>query len=789
MNRLYRLLLVTLLSGAPSAMAGVPVLQPCEVEHLLLEDGAELFEDTEAALTVDDVMALPDERFKPAVAPWLPHGSSNSAFWLRMHLGNRTNHACERLLGLGPAHLTDIQVYQRTDADWKMMRAGSAYPLEEWQLESLQPLFALELPVGEQLDVLVRVMSSSLIVLKPQVWSGLERLEYRYNQQLRDGVALGIAVLVITLSFIAGWLLRSRLVLAHAWLISSYVVLSMLNSGYLMYWPLLMPWTRGLLLCNILLLTSGLFVYLYVLLRVYHLPRLWGRLYSAQWLLMSACLLWAGWVDNAQGHNALLALLQLNYGLIFATLLVGWRRGLGYDAQVWLIVGPLSLHLLPGQDGWELPWPSPLSIFSPCSILPGVLLLACSLLLAVKASRRKERRAVQALAQQKQAEYERLEQRVAQRTEQLHESLRMRSSLLARISHDLRLPLVGIINYARQINSPGCGDQPEKIERSARQQLELIDELLEFSRDELMQLELLPNAGYLYGFLSEIEEQGHDLAARQDNRFHCLLDADLPALVSADFRRLRQVLLNLLGNAGKFTRNGRISLSVSQRAGITTGSIRLRFCITDNGIGIDLSEREKLLQPFVRGANVGNHAGSGLGLAVVSQLLQHMDSKLELDVVNGGGSRFSFEVQLDLANEQDLESGFDESNISQFCGTGRRLLVVDDVEQNCAWLCDLLGGYNFEVLSASNGEQALQILEHETVELLVSDQWMPGMDGWDLLRAMRQCMPHVPVVLYSATPPCKPQDMDSTLAFDACLLKPASSAELLKTLERLLKAK
>lgn len=789
MKRLYRLLLVALLLAASPAMASAPVLQPCEVEHLLLEDGADLFEDADATLTADDVMALPDERFKPAVAPWLPHGYSNSAFWLRMRLENRTNHACERLLGVGPARLTDIQVYQRTDADWKVMRAGSAYPLEEWQLESLQPLFALELPAGEQLDVLVRVMSSSLLLLKPQIWSGPERLEYRYNQQLRDGVALGIAVLVLALSFVAGWLLRSWLVLAHAWLISSYVVLSMLASGYLMNWPVLMPWTQGLLLFNILLLTSGLFVYLYALLRVHHLPRLWGRLYGAQCLLMSACLAWAWWVDNAQGYNALLALLQLSYGLIFATLLVGWRRGLGYDAQVWLIVGLLSLHLLPGQDDWELPWPGPMSIFSPSSILPGVLLLACSLLLAVKASRRKERHAVQALAQQKQAEYERLEQRVAQRTEQLHESLRMRSSLLARISHDLRSPLVGIIDYARQINTPGCGEQPEKIERSARQQLELIDELLEFSRDELVKLELLPAAGYLYGFLSEIEEQGHDLAARQGNRFHCLLNADLPALVRADFRRLRQILLNLLGNAGKFTRNGKISLNVSQRAGMTTGCIRLRFCVTDNGIGIDLGEREKLLQPFVRGANVGSHAGSGLGLAVVSQLLQHMDSELELDVVNGGGSRFSFEVQLDLASEQDLEPGFDESHVSQFCGAGRRVLVVDDVEQNREWLCDLLAGYGFEVLSASDGEHALQVLEHETVELLVSDQWMPGLDGWDLLRALRQRGPHVPVVLYSATPACKPQDMDSTLAFDACLLKPASSGELLKTLERLLKAK
>lgn len=790
MKRLFELLLLgALYSGAAPVMAAAPLLQPCTAEYLSVEAGADIVEDATARLTVDQVMALPDERFKPAVAPWLPQDLSNSAFWLRMRLGNATAQPCERLLGVGAARLNDIQVYLRTGTGWLVMRAGSAYPLQEWPLESIQPLFPLDLPAGAQIDVLVRVMSSSILLIKPQIWSGPERLEHRYYHHLRDGVALGVAVMVLALSVVAGGLLRSWLVLAHAWLMGSYVAVSVLASGYLMNWPVLLPWSRELLLLSALLLCSGLLVYLWLLLQVQRLPRYWQWLYAAQWVLMSGCLAWAWLLDNAQGYNTLLMLLQLNYVLTFATLLAGWRRGLGYGAQVWLIVGLLLLHVLPGMDGWELPWPGPMSSFSPSSTLPGVLLLACSLLLAVNASRRKERRAVQALVRQKQADNQRLEQRVAQRTEQLHESLRVRSTLLARISHDLRSPLVGIIDYARQLSAGGAGEQPGKIERSARQQLELIDELLEFSRDELQQLELLPAAGYLYGFLREIDEQGRDLAARQHNRFDCQFDVDLPALVRADFRRLRQIVLNLLGNAAKFTRDGQIGLRVSQQAGASAGSVRLHFCVSDNGIGIDLSKREQLLQPFVRGANVGSHAGSGLGLAVVSQLLQYMGSELELDAVSGGGSRFSFAVQLEIASEHELEPGFDESHISHFCGAGRRLLVVDDVEHNREWLCDLLAGYGFEVLSANDGEHALQLLASETVELLVSDQWMPGLDGWGLLHALRQRGLHVPVLLYSATPPCPPAGFERALAFDACLLKPARSGELLSTLERLLNAK
>ena len=783
------LLLGALYAWAAPLMAAAPVLEACKVEFLSLEAGAEILEDVGSALTADQVMALPDERFKPAMAPWLPQGLSNSAFWLRMRLGNATAQPCERLLAVGAPRLNDIQVYRRTATGWQVMHAGSAYPLQSWPLESLQPLFPLELPAGAQIDVLVRVMSSSFLMLKPQLWSGPERLEHRYYHHLRDGVALGVAVLVLALSVVAGGLLRAWLVLAHAWLIFCYVAISVLASGYLMNWPTLLPWSRELLLLGALLLCSGLLVYLWLLLQVHRLARCWWWLYGAQWVLMTGCLAWAWLQNNAQGYNALLLLLQVNYALTLATLLAGWRRGLRYGAQVWLIVGLLLLHALPGQDDWELPWPGPMSSFSPISTLPGVLLLACSLLLAVNASRRKERRAVHALVRQKQAENARLEQRVAQRTEQLHESLRLRSSLLARISHDLRSPLVGIIDYARQLSAGGAGEQPGKIERSARQQLELIDELLEFSRDELQQLELLPSAGYLYGFLREVEEQGRDLAARQGNQFDCRLELGLPALVRADFRRLRQILLNLLGNAAKFTRDGQIGLSVSQHARAPAGTVRLRFCVSDTGIGIDLSKRDQLLQPFVRGANVGNHAGTGLGLAVVSQLLQHMHSALELDAVHGGGSRFSFDVLLDIATEQELEPGVGESHIADFCGAGRRLLVVDDVEHNREWLCDLLAGYGFDVLSANDGEHALQLLASETVELLVSDQWMPGLDAWGLLQALRQRGLHMPVLLYSATPPWRPAGVAPTLAFDACLLKPASTGELLKTLDRLLRVK
>ncbi|WP_241493014.1 ATP-binding protein [Pseudomonas mediterranea] len=368
---------------------------------------------------------------------------------------------------------------------------------------------------------------------------------------------------------------------------------------------------------------------------------------------------------------------------------------------------------------------------------------------------------------------------MALRTAQLRESLAARSALMARISHDLRSPLVRIIDYSRLLHAGRNRDYPAHIERNARQQLELIDEMLEFSQGELEQMQLTLAPGYLYGFLKEIEEEAGFLAARQGNRFEAALAPDLPALVEADFKRLRQVLMNLLANAAKFTRNGRIRFEVGAAPGAIADSVELRFSVIDSGIGIDPQEFEQLLQPFRRGRNAQRYEGSGLGLSIVTQLLERMGSRLELQAGEQGGSRFGFRLQLNCAQEHELENGIVDNHAQPFDGQGQHVLLVDDVEQNGEWLYDLLAGYGFDVSLAVNGEDALACLAQQPVDLLISDQMMPGMDGWALLRHVREHGHDCPVLLYSAVPPRRPEGYPEDLAFDAVLLKPADSRELL----------
>lgn len=779
--------------GAALMFSGASRAAPvdvCAAEHLALMSTVQVFEDPQAQRTLEHVAALPQARFQTARPGWPTQGYSHSAFWLKLQFHNASGVACSRLLVVGAPRLDDIQVYREQAGSWHRSHAGSRYPLAEWpQPTARQPAFAVSLPAGETVTLLVRVASTSQLLLDPQLWSERALLRSQQHSYLSDGLTLGIVLLIVPFGFIVGWILRSRLLMVNAGAVLGYILLTCILNGYLVFWPSALGWARELLaLASVV--TFALFLgYMRVLLQVSRLPALLGWLYCVPLLGCALGRYWWLKVDSVQGAALVQMFLLSFYAVLLATLFMAWRKRLTYNWMAWTVPGLLLVQLLIRYffPQHQLPWQSPEEKYDLSSTLPGVALLVCTLITEVSRSRTREKRALSTLEQQRQAEHERLESTVTLRTAQLRESLAARSALMARISHDLRSPLVRIIDYARLLHGGPNREYPINIERNARQQLELIDEMLEFSRGELEQMQLSLAPGYLYGFLREIEEEAGFLASRQGNTFESVLADDLPVLVQADFKRLRQILMNLLANAAKFTRDGHVRFQVSSAPGTLADTVQLHFSVTDTGIGIDPAEFEQLLLPFRRGRNAQRHEGSGLGLSIVTQLLERMNSRLEPQATEQGGSRFAFRLELNCAREQDLESGIVDNNVAALDGRGQHILLVDDVEQNCEWLYDLLAGYGFDVSIAASGEQALACLDEQRVDLLISDQMMPGMDGWALLRRARDQWRQLPVMLYSAVPARRPKDYPRGLEFDAVLLKPADSRELLACVSRLVR--
>lgn len=780
--RLLQFLLLTITLLSTGLLRAEPV-DICRADHLDLLPVAQIFEDTQARLSLQEVAQRPDADFKVATPGWPTQGYSRSAFWLKLQLTNSSAATCSRLLVVGAPRLEDIRVYQPgQDA-----RGGAAYPLAEWpQPAARQPAFPVSLAARESTTVFVRVASNFQMLLEPELWSEPALLRSQQQTYLSDGLTLGIVLLVVPFGFIVGWILRSPLLSVNAGAVLSYILMTCIINGYLIYWPTALGWTRELLTCASALSIVLFLAYMRVLLQVARLPRIIGWSY---WVPLLGCILGRVWwlkVDPVQGAQIVQMSLLSFYGALFPTLFMAWRKRLSYNWMAWLVPGLLVGQMLMRNffPQEQLPWQSPHSKNNLSSTLPGVVLLVCTLIMEVLRSRNREKHALSTLDQQRQAEHERLESTVALRTSQLRESLVARSALMARISHDLRSPLVRIIDYARLLHAGPNRDYQATIERSARQQLELIDEMLEFSRGELEQMQLTLAPGYLYGFLQEIADEAGFLAARQGNVFNAVMADDLPPLVEADFKRLRQVLMNLLANAAKFTRDGQVRFEVSCSRGTTADTVELHFSVIDTGIGIDPQEFEQLLQPFRRGRNAQRYEGSGLGLSIVTQLLERMGSRLEPQAT-GQGSHFSFRLQLKCADEHDLENGIVDNNVTPLDGEGKHVLLVDDIEQNSEWLYDLLAGYGFDVSIAASGEDALACLAEQPVDLLISDQMMPGMDGWELLRHVRDREHDLPVMLYSAVPPHRPQGYPEDLAFDEVLLKPADSRELLARIKTL----
>lgn len=778
------LLLFFLGSLAMPALAVSPVTI-CAPGMLPVLPYAQIFEDPTRALDAEEVAALPDKNFFRADAQAPSLAFTHSAVWLRFRVVNDTDVDCYRWLTVGEPRLENIQVYIEHQGDWTVMRAGSNYPLDEWAIAERQPRFRLDVQAGESSLVLIRVTSRSWLLINPTFWDSNALLGQVMRTQLIDGLTLGVMLLVLPICLFFSLITRFKLLLLNSLALLFYLGLIAVVNGYLVYWPALLPWSRELVAVLSACAFVMFFSYSYYLLRVRMLSTWLGIVFVLYAAIGGLLLLWGAFGDFVWTRTLFSYFRNGSYLLIPLTFALALYQRIKLDWLAWSVCG---LMLVQGGVGlaWQVEddiWLYGEDKLGLSSALFIALLLIFTLIREFVLLRKRKLAALVEVSRMQSQEQERLEDQVQLRTQQLRDLLHARSTLLARISHDLRSPLNSIINYARELKLGPAVEQPDHIERHARQQLELLDDLLAFSRSELQQVELSLQPGYLFGFLNEIEAEGRYLTARQHNQWQSTLADNLPILVHADFRQLRRVLINLLNNAAKFTRNGLIQLKVEILES-QSEAFHLRFSVIDTGVGVPPGFRDQLNTPFQRGANTEATEGFGLGLSIVSDLLDQMDSHLCFTENPGGGSIFSFELQLEGASEDEMDQVFVESHIPSFESAEYKVVLADDIELTRIFLGDLLEGYGLDVSLAQNGQEALAYLATGPVDVLITDQIMPGMSGWELLREVRQRWPGLPVLLYSASP-ARPDEAHGDLHFDAVLLKPATTEELLGSIGRL----
>ncbi|KJH69589.1 hybrid sensor histidine kinase/response regulator [Aliterella atlantica] len=393
----------------------------------------------------------------------------------------------------------------------------------------------------------------------------------------------------------------------------------------------------------------------------------------------------------------------------------------------------------------------------------------------------------------------RQEVRDRQRAEETAQSAnRAKSEFLANMSHELRTPLNGILGYSQILSKNEVFTDSQKnainvIHRCGEHLLTLIDDILDLSKIEARKMELHLNDFYFPEFLEGIVAICRIRAEQKGISFTQKALSPLPKIVQADEKRLRQVLLNLLGNAVKFTDKGKVTLQVGSLGAFepnTQYPTKIRFRIEDTGIGMTQEQLQEIFLPFKQ---VGEHRrqteGTGLGLAIGRQLVRLMGSDIHAQSTLGKGSIFWFDLELvEISQGLQFPSG-DRPSIRGFKGERRKVLVVDDDRSNRLILINLLQPLGFQIFEASDGQEALQKACQFQPDAILMDLAMPTMDGFEATHQIR-AQPNLQQTVIIATS-ASVFDMDRQQSQDVgCndfIPKPIREAELIKQLGLYLK--
>jgi len=373
---------------------------------------------------------------------------------------------------------------------------------------------------------------------------------------------------------------------------------------------------------------------------------------------------------------------------------------------------------------------------------------------------------------------------------------RAKSEFLANMSHEIRTPMNAVIGFSDILASKITDKQHKSylnsIQTGGKSLLTLINDILDLSKIEAGRLEIQYEPVNPQIIFTELQQIFSLKVAEKNLEFIMEIDETLPPALFLDETRLRQVLLNLIGNAIKFTDSGYIKLCAIKEAYTNREQIDLIMAVEDTGIGVQAGQQALIFESFRQqdGQSTRKYGGTGLGLAISRRLVEMMNGHITVTSVPGKGSRFEITLRevkvattLPVATQDNT---FDSNNITF---EKVRVLVVDDIESNRDLIKEYLSQVNLEVICAENGQQALLFVEEYHPALILMDIRMPEMDGYEATKRLKDdpTTADIPIIALTAYVTLDEKSKIETHGFDGYLSKPVNISYLISELSHHLK--